>query len=167
VLNDTDIGVGHRDTGDGKNVFPIHNEEQQMKKLSLHDQFNDIEEVVRGFMRRPFGFDSSAPEIRMDLHEDDDGYSIQAEIPGAKKDDVKIDLDDNYVSISAQKQSQVDRKNGGRWICSERSIGVVSRSMSLPHEIDPKKARASYENGVLALTLPKKSRSEMHSVEIK
>lgn len=138
-----------------------------MKKLSLHDQINDIEDVVRGFMRRPFAFDSAAPEIRIDMQEDDDSYSIHAEIPGAKKDDVKIDLDENYVSISAQKQNQVDRKNGGRWIFTERSFGAISRSMSLPHDIDPKKAQASYENGVLVLTLPKKSRSELRSIEIK
>lgn len=138
-----------------------------MKKLSLHDQISDIEDVVRGFMRRPFAFDSSTPEIRLDMYEDDDSYSIQAEIPGAKKDEVKIDVDDNYVSISAQKQGQIERNNGGRWICSERDFGMVSRSMSLAHEIDPRKARASYENGVLMLTLPKKSPSELHSVEIK
>jgi hypothetical protein len=54
-----------------------------MKKLSLHDQINDIEDVVRGFMRRPFAFDSATPEMRLDVLEDDDKYSIQAEIPGA------------------------------------------------------------------------------------
>jgi len=138
-----------------------------MKKISLHDQMSDIEDVVRGFMRRPFAFDSSAPDIRLDMREDDASYSIHAEIPGAKKDDVKIDLDENYVSISAQKQNQVDRKNGGRWVVTERSFGAVSRSMSLPHDIDPKKAEASYENGVLVLNLPKKSRSELRSLEIR
>jgi HSP20 family protein len=167
VLHNTDIAIGTRDTGFGSNVFPIDNEEIQMKMLSLHDQINDIEEVVRGFMRRPFALDSATPEMRVDVHEDDDSYSIHAEIPGAKKDDVKIELDGNYVSISAQRKSQVDRQNGGRWICSERNFGVVSRSMSLAHDIEPKKARAAYENGVLALTLPKKSRSELHSIEIK
>lgn len=138
-----------------------------MKKLSLHDQITDLEEVVRGFMRRPFAFDMSTPEIRMDIHEDDEAYAIHADIPGARKEDVKIDLDDNYVSISAQRQSQVDRDNGGRCICSERNYGAMTRGVSLAHDIDPKKARATYENGVLALTLPKKSRSTMHSVEIK
>ncbi len=138
-----------------------------MKKLSLHDQINDIEDVVRGFMRRPFAFDSATPEMRLDVLEDDDKYSIQAEIPGAKKDELKIDLDENYVAISAEKQSQVDRKNGGRWIFSERNFGSISRSMSLAHDIDPKKAQASYENGVLSLILPKKLRSELHSLDIK
>jgi HSP20 family protein len=167
VLNKTDIESGPRDTGLGKNVNRIDNEETQMKKLSLHEQINDMEEVVRGFMRRPFALDAATPEMRLDVHEDDDSYSIHAEIPGAKKDDVKIELDDNYVSISAQKQSQIDRQNGGRWICSERNFGAVSRSMSLAHDIEPKKARAAYENGVLALTLPKKARSELHNIEIK
>jgi HSP20 family protein len=103
----------------------------------------------------------------MDVREDDEAYVIQAEIPGAKKDDVKIDVDDNYVSIAAQLGNQVERKNGGRWICTERYSGSVSRSMSLPHDVDPQKANASYENGVLALTLPKKSRSSAKSVPIK
>lgn len=139
-----------------------------MKKLSLHDQLTDLEDVVRGFMRRPFSFDPQMPEIRMDVREDDDAYVIQAEIPGAKKDDVKIDVDDNYVSIAAQlNNNQTERKNGGRWICSERYSGSVTRGMSLPHEVDSTKANAVYENGVLALTLPKKSRSSARSVPIR
>jgi HSP20 family protein len=94
-------------------------------------------------------------------------YVIHAEIPGAKKDDVKIDVDDNFVSIAAQLGNQVERKNGGRWICTERFSGSVSRSMSLPHDVDPSKANAAYENGVLALTLPKKARSSAKSVPIR
>ena len=138
-----------------------------MKKLSLHDQMTDLEEVVRGFMRRPSLFDSQIPEIRMDVREDDDSYVIQAEIPGAKKDDVKIDVEDNYVSIAAQLGNQTERKNGGRWICSERYFGSVSRGMSLSHEVDPAKASAQYENGVLAVTLPKKSRSSAKTIEVR
>ncbi|NBR18352.1 MAG: Hsp20/alpha crystallin family protein [Gammaproteobacteria bacterium] len=134
-----------------------------MKKLSLTDQMNDLEDVVRGFMRRPFIVDSQIPEIRMDVREDD----IQAEIPGAKKEDMKIDVDENYVSIAAQIGSQSERKNGGRWLCSERYAGSVSRGMSLAHEVDASKASASYENGILALTLPKKSRSAAHSISIR
>ena len=138
-----------------------------MKKHLLHDQINDVEEAVRGLMRRPFSFDGSASQIRLDMHEDEDVYSIHAEIPGAKKDDVKVELDANYVVISAQKKSQPEHQNSGHCICSERNFGFVSRSMSLAHDIDPTKARASYENGVLALTLPKKSRSELHRIDIK
>jgi len=138
-----------------------------MKKLSTPDQLTDLEDVVRSFMRRPFFYDSQMPEIRMDVREDDDAYVIQAEIPGARKDDVKIDVDDNYVSIAAQLGNQVERKNGGRWICTERYSGSVSRGMSLAHNVDPSKADAKYENGVLALTLPKKARSSAKSVPVR
>lgn len=138
-----------------------------MKKLSIPDQLTDLEDVVRSFMRRPFFYDSQMPEIRMDVREDDDAYVIQAEIPGARKDDVKIDVDDNYVSIAAQLGNQVERKNGGRWICTERYSGSVSRGMSLAHDVDPSKADAKYENGVLALTLPKKARSSAKSVPVR
>jgi len=126
-----------------------------MKKLSLSDQLTDLEDVVRGFMRRPFSFDSQMPEIRMDVREVDDAYMIQAEIPGAKKEDVKIDVDDNYVSIAAQLGTQTERRNGDRWTCNERYSGSVSRGMSLAHDVDPSKASAAYENGVLELKLPK------------
>jgi HSP20 family protein len=138
-----------------------------MKKLSLSDQLTDLEDVVRGFMRRPFSFDSQMPEIRMDVREVDDAYMIQAEIPGAKKEDVKIDVDDNYVSIAAQLGTQTERRNGDRWICNERYSGSVSRGMSLAHDVDPSKASAAYENGVLELKLPKKSRSSARSVDIR
>lgn len=137
-----------------------------MKSLSLHDQMNEMEQIVRGFLRRPFSIEPAAPEIRLDLSEDDDAYTIHAEIPGATKSDIKIDLDENYVSISAQKQNRTEHKNGSRWICSERSFGVITRALSLAHEIDPPRARASYADGVLELTLPKKARSTLHSVEI-
>ena len=138
-----------------------------MKKLSIPDQLTDLEDVVRSFMRRPFFYDSQMPEIRMDVREDDDAYVIQAEIPGARKDDVKIDVDDNYVSIAAQLGNQVERKNGGRWICTERYSGSVSRGMTLAHDVDPSKADAKYDNGVLALTLPKKARSSAKSVPVR
>ena len=138
-----------------------------MKNISLSDQLTDLEDVVRGFMRRPFSFESQMPEIRMDVREGDDAYLIQAEIPGAKKEDVKIDVDDNYVSITAQRGTQSERRNGDRCICSERYSGSVSRGMSLAHDVDPSKASAAYENGVLEIKLPKKSRSSARSLEIR
>ena len=138
-----------------------------MKKLSINDQLSDLEEVVRSFMRRPFSFDSHLPEIRMDVREGDDAYTIQAEIPGARKEDVKIDIDDNYVSIAAQIGNQSERRNGDRLICSERYAGSVSRAMTLSHEVDPAKAIASYENGVLELKLPKKSRTAARTLELR
>lgn len=138
-----------------------------MKKLSVNEQIGELEEAVRGFMRRPFFFDNQLPEIRMDVREGDDAYTIQAEIPGAKKEDVKIDVDDNYVSIAAQLGSQSERRNGDRWICNERYAGSVSRSMSLAHDVEPEKASASYENGILQLTLPKKSRSSARSINVR
>jgi len=138
-----------------------------MKKLAINDQLADLEDVVRSFMRRPFSFDSQLPEIRMDVREGDDAYTIQAEIPGARKEDVKIDVDDNYVSIAAQIGKQSERRNGDRWICSERYSGSVSRAMTLSHDVDPTKASASYENGVLELTLPKKSRTAARTLELR
>lgn len=138
-----------------------------MKKLSINNQLNDLEEIVRSFMRRPLSFDSQLPEIRMDVREGEEAYTIQAEIPGARKEDVKIDVDDNYVSIAAQIGAQTERKNGDRWICSERYSGSVSRAMTLSHDVDPTKASASYENGVLELKLPKKSRTAARTLELR
>lgn len=137
-----------------------------MKKLSMNDQLADLENFLQGFMRRPVALDPRFPEIRMDVREGEETYTIHAEIPGARKEDVKVDVDDNYVSIAAQIGDQSVRRNGDRWICSERAAGSVSRSITLPHDVDPAKASAAYENGVLALTLPKKKRTAARSLAL-
>jgi len=97
------------------------------------------------------------PEIRIDLSESDQAYTVRAEIPGARKEDVKVHLEGNRVSISAESQRSTEDKKDARGICSECFRGSSHRSFTLERDVDDTRAEARYENGVLELTLPKKA----------
>ena len=97
-----------------------------------------------------------APEIRMDVVEDDKGYRIKAEIPGVKKDDILVAIEGNQVSVTAEVRKEKEEKKGETVIRSERYYGQKARTFTLMNDIDTGAAAAKYEDGVLELTLPKK-----------
>ena len=93
--------------------------------------------------------------IRIDITENDKEFLVTADLPGARKDDVRVSVDGNYVSISAEVKKDEEKKEG-RTVIKETYRGTMSRSFSLGSDIDEKAASAKMENGVLALTLPKR-----------
>lgn len=129
-----------------------------MPRLSLYDPFADVfPELFRGMMR-PGAGDSERPlEIRIDVSETDADYTVAAEVPGVAKDDIQVQIDGNRVSISAEVKKDSETREGERVLRTERYQGMVSRSFALASEIDEERAAASYENGILKLTLPKKA----------
>lgn len=92
----------------------------------------------------------------LDVAETGAGYSVNLDLPGVAKGDVKIAIDGRRVSISAQTQHEDTRKEGERVIYRERSAASFARSFTLPEEIDQEASLARLDNGVLALTLAKK-----------
>ncbi|MFM7461704.1 MAG: Hsp20/alpha crystallin family protein, partial [Burkholderiales bacterium] len=112
----------------------------------------------RGFLQPiRFNIDTNEPQIKIDVEESDDAYTIRAEIPGAKKDDIDIEINGGVVSISAEVKNERDVKDNGKVLRSERYYGRALRQLSLAQEIDEAKADAKYENGVLQLKLPKRA----------
>ena len=91
---------------------------------------------------------------------------IRADIPGVTRDDIKVTVDGDVVTIRAETSKAEEKKEDGKVIYSERSRGAVSRAFRLDHEIDTGKTEAKYENGVLALTLAKKSSSQATQLQI-
>lgn len=139
--------------------------ELMMPRQRLDDMFP---EMFRRFMR-PIGADFGAPaDIRVDLNETDKEYQIKAEIPGVKKDDIKVSIDGNRVSISAEVKREKEDKggNGARSICREIFYGSVSREFTLMHEVDDKAAVAKYEDGMLKLNLPKRKEAVSKTLRI-
>lgn len=131
-----------------------------------------VGESFDSMMRRFFapmrlGSEMPSVEMRIDLDEADDAYHVKAEMPGVEKGDIQVRIDGNVVRIDAQvrkeKQEQGDK---GRVLCAERYYGAVSRSFSLPVDVDEGKAQASYVNGVLKLDLPKKAASGAHKLTV-
>lgn len=97
------------------------------------------------------------PEIKMDVSEDDKAYYVKAEVPGIKKEDIHVAVEDNQVSITAEIKKETEEKKGETVLRSERYYGMQSRSFTLMHGVDERKAEAKYQDGILELTLPKKN----------
>lgn len=104
-------------------------------------------------------------DIRVDITENDKEYLVTAEIPGAKKEDVRVSIDGSYVSISAEINKDEERKSG-RSIVRETFRGSVSRGFSLASEVDDKNAVAKLEDGILRLTLPKREGASQKLLKI-
>jgi HSP20 family protein len=130
----------------------------------LDDVFGDL---MKGFWVKPVAFPGDGElKMKVDVNEDDKAYSIRADIPGVKKDDIHIDIDGGQVSIRAEVKRESEKKEGEKILHSERYFGMVSRSMSLPTEVDTQTAKAEYKDGVLNLTLPKKAAKSARRVPV-
>lgn len=92
--------------------------------------------------------------LALDIHADDDGYTVVTEMPGLKADDIKVHLEGNYLIIERELPEQTHEREDKRAIMRERRYGRYSRSVRLPQAVDPDNVEAHYEDGVLTLTLP-------------
>lgn len=140
-----------------------------MNELRVTDPFaiEPMEEFFRGMMR-PWRTDlaKQAPQIKLDVHEDDAAYTVKAEIPGVRKEDIDVRIDANQVTISAEVKKESEEKKGKRVLRSERQYGYASRSFTLASDVDDGAAKAKYENGVLELTLPKRAKVSSKKLDV-
>jgi HSP20 family protein len=117
-----------------------------------------ISELGRDFVVKPLGMAGQMiSRIRLDLDEDDTAYTVRAEIPGARKEDIQVSVEGNQVVLAAEIRAETHGAAGQRTVYSERSYGRASRSFTLPAEVDAQSASAQYRDGVLTLVLPKKA----------
>jgi len=120
--------------------------------------FRDFDDLFRMAQMRPSGRNlPPEKEIRVNVSEDDKAYHVEAEVPGVKKEDIHVAVEDNVVSITTELKRETEEKKGETVLRSERYYGMQSRSFTLMHDVDQSKAEARYQDGILALTLPKKS----------
>ncbi len=100
-------------------------------------------------------------DMRVDVSEKDGTYTVRADLPGVKKEDINVRIDGNIVQIDAEVKRDKDTKDsGGKVLRRERYYGAVSRAFTVAQDVDEAKAVAKYENGVLTLELPKKATTE-------
>jgi HSP20 family protein len=117
-----------------------------------------IEDLFREFALAPALRElEAAPRMRVDVEENDQAYILRAEIPGARKEDIVVNIDANTVTIRADVVEERSDQQGRNMIRSERMFGEEVRSFTFPQEVDESKVEARYENGILILTLPKKT----------
>lgn len=131
----------------------------------LDDAFDDL---FRGFFVRPVSYESpvGAAQFRVDVTENDNAYTLRAEIPGVKKDDIQITIDGDTVAVCAEVKNEKDVKDGERVLRSERHYGKVYRAFTLGQSVDETSASAKYADGVLELKLPKKAAVQAKRITI-
>jgi HSP20 family protein len=141
-----------------------------MANITRFSPFDDsFDELLRGFFVRPMAFDGApqmAQAIRADVRENEEAYTVYAEIPGVKKEDIHVTIDADQVSISAETRNEREVKEGERVLRAERHYGKVYRAFTLGQTVDEDKAVARYADGVLELTLPKKAAASARRLSI-
>lgn len=100
-------------------------------------------------------FWSNAGEIKTDITDTGDAFKLEADLPGFKKDDIKIDLENDRLTISAERKDEHEEKDKKGYVRRERSYGSFTRSFDVSG-IDTASISATYNDGVLTLTLPKR-----------
>ena len=120
----------------------------------------------RSFAGRVMSQAGVMPSI--EVHETEQAYAVSAELPGIDPKDVQLDLRDNTLTLRGEKRSERKEEDGGRRY-SERSFGRFERTIPLAADVDADHIEASFENGVLKVTLPKntKARDKTRRIEIR
>lgn len=133
-----------------------------MANITRFDPFDitvaPFDDLFRGFFR-PVRFEGQPQQmtIKMDVKENDKAYTVHAEIPGVKKEDIDVSVEGNQVTISAEVKKEKEEKEGEKLLRSERYYGKISRSFTLGSDVEDSQSEAKYSDGVLELTLPKKA----------
>ncbi len=138
--------------------------------MNLTEEFNRINRLIRNV----FGTDETAerPLLKtswmppVDIIEDKDNYYLFVELPGLKRDDVKVDYEDGVLTIRGEKKSQREEKDR-TYHRLERTFGQFERSFRVPSRIKEDQIDARFENGVLKITLPKVEEVKPREIEIK
>lgn len=105
-----------------------------------------------------------APAI--DLYEDKDNFIVKAEIPGVTKEDIEVSLHEGALSISGERKGEEKHQGSGVYR-AERFLGRFQRTVNLPKAVDAEKVKATYNDGVLTITLPKTEEAKPKQIEIK
>ena len=134
------------------------------RSQNLLDSFADFEKNFFGEMSR------SVSGFNTDIRDNGSEYVLEAELPGFKKEDIHVEVQDGVLTISAKHEEKQDEKDekSGKYVRRERRYGSYQRSFNL-NGVDAKNIQGAYENGVLKLTLPKEQPAvpETHRIEIK
>lgn len=140
--------------------------------------FEEMDRMFDHFLRRgwmrPWRFEwpsfpeASLPEMKLpkvDVIDRDSEVVIKAEIPGVDKRDIDISVSDNAVTIKGETRKE-EKEEKGDFYRREISIGSFSRTVTLPADVDGARAKASFKDGMLELTLPKREKARRHAIRV-
>ena len=148
-------------------TFPllVLGKDMTMANITRFDPFNDlVDDLFKGFFVRPVGYEGRG--MKVDIAESNGAYVVNADLPGVRKEDIQVSVDGNEVTLSAEVKREKEASKDERVLHSERVYGKVTRSFSLPQEIDEARAEAKFRDGVLELKLPKKAAAARKQVTI-
>ena len=132
-------------------IMPFDRKSYHMRPF---DPFREMQEMQRAFWNTP---SMASNTFRTDISETNDAYKLEAELPGFAKEDIKVDIDDDTLTIKAEHSENHDEQNdAGEYVRRERYYGSYSRCFNVS-EIDVDGITAAYENGILTLNMPKKA----------
>ena len=146
-------------------------------KLTRWDPLQDVDDMFDRYTRAigwplqrrgrglmPMSEEGWSP--RVDVSETDKHFLIKAEVPGIKREDVKISIEDNILTISGERKEEKEEQ-GSKYYRSECCYGSFSRSFSLPQNVDEDKIEANFKDGMLTLQIPKKEAAKTKKIEVK
>ena len=132
----------------------------------LHpDPFRDIDRLAAQLLGTSPGSARVPLAMPMDLYRSGDHYVLHADLPGVDPDSVDVSVDGGILTVTAQRSERTDLDDV-QWLSCERFTGGFMRRLSLGQDIDAEHIAATYQNGVLTLTLPVAARAEPRRIEI-
>ena len=141
--------------------------------MARRNPFEEIERLVER-MNRQFNEASQLPAVTggqtvsMDVAEHDDEYVVTVDLPGYEKEDIELSISNRTLRVSADHEERTDESDeAGTYLRQERSHQSVTRTITLPEEVNEDETSAAYNNGVLTVTVPKRSEtSDSRSIDI-
>ncbi len=131
---------------------------------SLHDQMDQLFQQVFG---EPVGRQNGSELVTLplDIRHTDDAYVLEASVPGFTPEEVEVTYDNGILTIRGERRQQSE-KTQGEYVRRERRTASVFRQVSLPSEVDPDRISASFENGVLTVTVPRVAKAQPKRIPV-
>lgn len=126
------------------------------RSINAYNPFSELDRLERAF----FGEFSKPVSFRTDISEKDGAYIVQSDLPGVKKEDIDVSIEDGVLTVKAERKYESSDEEKGSYIRRERAYGSFERSFDIS-QIDEEKIDAEFNDGVLTLTLPKKQAEEI------
>jgi HSP20 family protein len=150
------------------NVIRYHNQGRS-DLAQAFDRFAVLRDEMDRLFDRSFGpafrtpgfFSRWAPAL--DIYQDKDQFTVVAELPGLKKEDIELSLQDGVLTISGERKQEKKGEEGYR---NERFFGRFQRSVTLPATVDSNKVKATYQDGILKVVLPKAEEAKPKQIEV-
>ncbi|KZF11305.1 MULTISPECIES: Hsp20/alpha crystallin family protein [unclassified Rhodococcus (in: high G+C Gram-positive bacteria)] len=128
------------------------------------DPFRDVDSLTSAMLGASSGSDRAPRFMPMDLYKVDDHYVLSADLPGVDPGSIDVDVDRGTLTLTAHRSAP--ESTGVQWITSERFAGTFRRQVSLGDGVDTERISASYDNGVLSITIPLAERAKPRKVDI-